>query len=111
MGGHTNYGKVRELIKEIFATFSDLFGVQDNQDEDEAVDENIRLNLTEEADKQFNSTYGMIDLGMLVANESGVSYFEIIEHPAIHVLGLSTYLKAKSEKLEREHNKRNGNTK
>jgi len=86
--------------------------MESNSDEDKADDENSnRLNLTEEADRQFNSTFGMIDLGMLVARESGVPYFDIVEHPAIHVLGLSTYLKAKSEKLERDYNKKNGNAK
>ena len=113
MGGYEYYGKVKEVLSEIFETFKDLFGLDADKDDVEGEDEEDvqqRLDLTAEADKEFNDRYGLLDLGMQVAKESGVSYFEIIEHPAIHVLGLCTYLIEKVKKIERE-NKHNDKSK
>jgi hypothetical protein len=112
LGGNASDGKVKELINEIFETFSDLFGNDSDKDEDEEPDEQVEtFNFNEEADREFNTQYGMIDLAMSVAKESGVSYFEMVEHPAAHVLALCTYLQKKVEKIEREQSKKNGNTK
>jgi hypothetical protein len=113
LGGNASDGKVKETVEEIFTTFSHLFGLNTDQDDIEADEEDIqsqRLDLTQEADKEFNDRFGLLDLAMQVAKESGVSYFEIIEHPSIHVLALSNYLIEKVKKIERE-NKHNGKAK
>jgi hypothetical protein len=83
--------------------------MESTKDEDETDAENERLNLTEEADREFNTLYGFIDSAMQVAKECGISYFDIIEHPCIHVLGLSNYINEKAKKIE-THIK-NGNPK
>jgi hypothetical protein len=86
--------------------------MEDNSDEDENdVENQKRYNLTEEADTEFSKVYGFLDLGMQVARESGVSYFEIIEQPCVHVLALSNYLIERVKKIERNSPKPNGSTK
>jgi hypothetical protein len=71
--------------------------------EEDIQDKRITEVINDGADLEFNQKYSYIDMAFNVAKEAGVSYFEIIEHPAIHVLSLTTYLIEKVKKIERDY--------
>jgi hypothetical protein len=56
-------------------------------------------------DNEFQELYGWIELGIQVAKETGVSYFDVEDKPCIHVLSLATYLIDKCKKVQRDFKK------